>query len=121
MKQKTVKIILTLFIAVTAVLSAAAVYFIYFTDNAAKRVNIYSEGVKVRTVVLSDDDDYSFEIVNSAGGKNTVTVKDGMISVSDADCPDRVCVNTAAIKNDPHPIICVPNKLIISVEGAYSP
>lgn len=121
MKQKTIKVILALIIIFTLIAAAAAVYFIYFCGASTSKINIYSEGRLVRSVDLSESKNYSFDIINSKGNKNTVTVKDGMISVSDADCPDKICVNTAGIKGDPHPIICVPNQLIISAEGAYSP
>ncbi|MCH5323798.1 MAG: NusG domain II-containing protein [Eubacterium sp.] len=121
MKQKTIKIILSLVIVLILAAAAVSVYFIYFTGQGGATVNIYSEGELIKTVNPSTCGDMTFDVVNSSGGRNTVAVSDGMISVTGADCPDKVCVHTAGIKNDPHPIICVPNQLIISVEGAYGP
>ncbi len=52
------------------------------------------------------------------GGYNRVKVADGRVSVTDADCPDRVCVRTGAIDSQGQVIACLPHKLIITVEGA---
>lgn len=121
MKQLKIKFILMLIIVMILIASALGVYFIYFSGQSSTKVNIYSEGKLIRTLDLSSCSNQTFDIINSSGNKNTVTVSDGMIRVTEADCPDKVCVNTAGIKKDPHPIICVPNRLVISVEGAYSP
>ena len=49
---------------------------------------------------------------------NTVEIKDHMIHVSDADCPDRICVDTGWIGGDRKsvPIVCLPNQLVIEFE-----
>ena len=55
--------------------------------------------------------------VQSKWGSNTVTVKDGRVSVSDADCPDLVCVHTPALeKGSVGVIACLPHRLTVQVE-----
>ena len=52
-------------------------------------------------------------------GKNVVTVKDGSVSVTDADCRDKICVKSAPLKKDnaaTSVIVCLPHKLIITLE-----
>ncbi len=77
---------------------------------------IYSDGELIRTIELNENDDYSFEVISENGGSNTICVKGGKISVSHADCPDKICVNTAAISDGLQPIVCVPNRLVIRIE-----
>lgn len=52
------------------------------------------------------------------GGYNRVKIADGRVSVTDADCPDQICVRTGAIDSQGQVIACLPHKLIITVEGA---
>ncbi|MDD6282074.1 NusG domain II-containing protein [Oribacterium sp. HCP28S3_H8] len=49
---------------------------------------------------------------------NIVTIADQQVSVTEANCPDHICVQTGPItgKDDGKVIACLPHKLIISVE-----
>lgn len=51
-------------------------------------------------------------------GYNVVKVLDGYVFVSDANCPDKICVNTGKVKNVGDVIACLPHKTIITVTGA---
>ncbi len=50
-------------------------------------------------------------------GMNIVHVQPGAIGVIEADCPDRVCVNTGSITGGGIPIACVPHRLMITIES----
>ena len=54
----------------------------------------------------------SFTLESENGGYNTVTVKDGKIAVTDADCPDHYCMERGFC-NSGTPIVCLPHKLVI--------
>lgn len=45
------------------------------------------------------------------------TVRDGAVSVTESDCRDRVCVRTGAVSHMGEAIICVPNRVAVTVEG----
>lgn len=84
---------------------------------------IYSDGKLIKTVDLHSAEEQSFTVNSADGGYNIITVKDGSISVTDADCPDRICVMTAPISDGVQPIVCMPHKLVIRIEtkrGEYS-
>ena len=55
--------------------------------------------------------------VDTQYGHNTVHVEPGAISVTAADCPDRVCVSQGRISQSGMPIACVPHRLVIQIEG----
>lgn len=59
---------------------------------------------------------YDIEI-ETRWGRNTVHVEPGAISITEADCPDHVCVQRGAISGGGIPIICMPHRLIIEIEG----
>ena len=60
---------------------------------------------------------YSFTLEGPGGFSNTVLVEPGRICVSEADCPDQVCVHQGFISDRTVPIVCLPNKLIIEISG----
>ena len=51
------------------------------------------------------------------GGTNLLVVSDGVAYVSEADCPDKVCVRTGKISRSGERIICLPNRLEVKVVG----
>ena len=51
------------------------------------------------------------------GGSNTLVVGDGMAWVSEANCPDKVCMGMGKISRNGEFIACLPNRLIVVVEG----
>ena len=52
------------------------------------------------------------------GGSNTVRIQPGRICVSDADCPDRICVSQGWLSHQATPIVCLPHRLVIRLKGA---
>lgn len=60
---------------------------------------------------------YSFTVEDGAGGSNTILVEQGRIRVSEANCPDQVCVDQGWISNGTVPIVCLPHKLMIQIVG----
>lgn len=77
---------------------------------------IYSDGKLIKAIDLRNDGEQTFTVNSEDGGYNTITVKDGGISVTDADCHDRICVMTAPISDGIQPIVCMPHKLVIRIE-----
>ncbi len=53
------------------------------------------------------------------GNTGTIRIEsaNGKVRVSESSCPLKICVRTGWIKNAGEAIICVPNSMIIEVEG----
>ena len=51
------------------------------------------------------------------GGSNILVVEDGMAWVSEASCPDKVCMGMGKISKNGEFIACLPNRLIVVIEG----
>ena len=83
-------------------------------NTAVVRVN----GAEWARYPLSKDGEYAVETVY---GRNLVTVKDGRVSVTDADCPDKICVATRAASRVGETILCLPHRLSVTVEGSGDP
>ncbi|MBQ7266266.1 MAG: NusG domain II-containing protein [Firmicutes bacterium] len=68
--------------------------------------------IDLNTVTGTREFDIEYE-----GGHNTVEVQRGKIRIKEADCPDKVCVNTGYISTSAVPIVCLPHKLTITIDS----
>ena len=59
----------------------------------------------------------SFSLEGVGGLTNTIQVEPGRIRVSEAACPDQICVHQGWISDRTAPIVCLPNRLIIEITG----
>ena len=50
--------------------------------------------------------------------RNLLVIKDGQAYVSEADCPDKICVAHKPVQKKGETIICLPHKLVVEVQGA---
>lgn len=112
-------------IAVASVLTALAAavgIIVWLVIRNVPRENpaaeIYLNGELLKTVSLAEECEFT---VDCGNGHNTVTVRGGAVSVTEADCPDKVCVRTGAISGGAVPIVCLPHRLEIRiVDGSDS-
>lgn len=51
------------------------------------------------------------------GGTNILHIEDGKAWLSDANCPDKLCVRQGKISKEGETITCLPNKLTVTVYG----
>ncbi len=79
----------------------------------AQRIEIISEGKVLYTLSLSVDQAVT---VTTAMGTNTVTIRDGAVAVTAADCPDHYCMQRGWC-NSGADIVCLPNRLVIRFLG----
>ena len=78
--------------------------------GGGETVLVYQDGQLLRTLDLRQDTVFTVE---GPAGENTVTVTGGEVFVSQADCPDQVCVAHGFLVSGKEPIICLPNRLVI--------
>lgn len=50
-------------------------------------------------------------------GTNKLLIQDGKAEMTWADCPDQICVHHTAISRAGESIICLPNKVVVSIVG----
>lgn len=109
LKTKTWIVIISIIFAVSLICSLAALG----RPAESSLVEVVQEGQVIREIDLTTvTGEYSF-VVESENGSNTVTVQPGRICISEADCPDKTCVNQGWLNNSSLPIVCMPHRLII--------
>ena len=102
-------------IAVILIICAAASLLLLSPGDAATHAQISSNGKVIRTVDLRVDQE--FTVTLDDGSYNTVTVKDGKIAVTEASCPDGICVNHRSVSKQKQSITCLPNRLVVEIRN----
>ncbi len=103
--RKRLKIYLIIFAAAAV---SAGVYFL--TDNSGNIVTVKSNGEIIKIINLDEVyEPYSMTVEYC--GYNRIHVEQGKISVTEADCPDKLCVEQS--RNGTFPVVCLPHKLVI--------
>lgn len=102
-------------VLVIAALAVSAV--LYFCINAFnEKGDIVSVKVNDLTVAeLPINEDTVFEIETENGITNILEISDGTAKMISADCPDKICVNHKSISKNNETIVCLPNKVLITV------
>ena len=114
--NKTTRLILA---GLLLAMAASAVFLLLSGEEEGRPVaRITVNGVIVNEIDLTDvDEPYSFTVDGPGGFSNTIQVEPGRIRVSEAGCPDQVCVHQGYISDGTVPIVCLPNQLIIEITG----
>ena len=114
MDRKTKKWIIIL----AAVVIAGLVSYCLAMSTGGGTVAVISiDGEEYERIDLSKvTESYDIEL-STQYGHNTVHVSKGAIRVSESDCPDHICMNQGAITKSGVPIICMPHRLVIQIEG----
>ena len=53
--------------------------------------------------------------IGEGDAKNIIEIRDGKAYMREASCPDQLCVDQNEISFDKESIICLPNKVVITV------
>ena len=48
---------------------------------------------------------------------NILVIKDGKAEITEASCPDKLCVKQGNAEYDGQSIICLPNKVVVEIKG----
>ena len=58
--------------------------------------------------------------IEGEGGYNTLVILGGEVWLSEADCPNLLCVKTGKIRYAGQSIVCLPHKLAVRIAGGAS-
>jgi len=117
-RTRTWVIILAALAAFLALLS----FFSLTAKKEGKTVQILQDGLVIEEIDLSAvTSERSFTVEWTGGGSNLITVQPGRIRVTEADCPDRVCVDQGWLSDQAAPIVCMPHRLMIRIKDSGGP
>ena len=80
---------------------------------------VYVNGERLAAYAL--DTDCEVRLPSPDGRSfNVLVISDGAADVTDAGCPDKLCVHMPSIRYEGESIICLPNRLTVVIEGGES-
>lgn len=85
------------------------------TKEEGAYVVVKVDGKEVGQYSLAIDGEYELN-----GGTNVLRIEGGVAYLTEADCPDYLCVKQGKIHMTGETITCLPNKLTVTVYGADS-
>jgi hypothetical protein len=118
-KLKILDKIVIMALLILSILPAGIVMIANTTDE--NRVIVIAVDNKVAKTIpmtnLSESSTYEFKFNNNIG---YVEVKDGKVRMLKMDkeiCPDVICSETGWIDKAYQSIVCLPNKIVVTIEG----
>ena len=99
-------------IASLLLLSLLALLFITLTRKEGAAVEITVDGDVVATYSLFKNGEYELN-----GGTNTLVIENGVAYMDYSSCPDHVCGRKGKIRYAGQTIVCLPNKLTVTIVG----
>lgn len=103
-------------IAVVMLIALISAVIVYLTHNKGDMAVIKVDGNIVSELSLSDNTTITIE--GYQGGSNTVSIIDGKAYVSEADCPDEICVKTGGISRAGETIVCLPHRVVVEIKSS---
>lgn len=100
------------------VLAVSTVAALVLRQIPASRARIYQAGVLIESLDLAAVAEPYEIVVSNDSGLNVIEIERGRIRVSKADCRDGICVRQGWISSGVTPVVCLPNRLVISLEGS---
>ena len=96
-------------------LAAFALFFIFKEKQAREEdatAVVTVDGTEIARYSLNRNGTF---VLN--GGSNTLIVENGEAWISEANCPDKLCIGFGKISKNGEIIVCLPNRLIVVIEG----
>lgn len=96
---------------------------ILFLGMKFYQIKTTKNGVAVVTVDGAVYGEYPLHVdreekIEQDNGKfNLLIIKDGKADVTDASCRDKICVDHRSVNKNGESIVCLPNKVVVSVEN----
>ena len=114
--NKGAKLILA---ALVLAVAASGAWIAFGGGAEAGRVIVEVDG-EVYCEYDMDEVDGIVPISTPNGGENRLYVQDDLVYMDSANCPDKLCVKQGVIRDSTVPIVCLPNKVVVRIEGRDS-
>ena len=100
-------------ICILLVLALSVFLVVELTRREGAYVVVSIDGGEVCRYSLSEDGEFTLN-----GGTNTLVISGGKAYISEADCPDGLCVSQGKISRTGQTVVCLPNRVMLRIVGA---
>lgn len=85
----------------------------YFINiKSGENIEIYVNNKLYKTYSINDDEEIK---IKNEEGYNIVKIHNHGVEITEASCPDKVCVNSGFIMKSSESIVCLPNRVHIKI------
>lgn len=104
------------FIIIFCILTVAlaCMFMLYMNKDSKTCVKIYVDNELVATLPINEDCEFDIEGIN--GSHNLLAVENGKVYMKEADCPDKICIQTGIVTELTQTIVCLPNRIVVTIE-----
>ena len=130
--SKYAPIIMTVLLLLIAI--ASVIWIVLVKNTKGESVTIASNGVTLKTIDLNTiDGDLILTVINDPSDENSPYIVEGNkplgnhynviritregAEIIDSDCSTHICIHEGITDSPAKPIVCLPNKLLITVTG----
>jgi hypothetical protein len=99
-------------ISAILLISLLLLLVVMLSKEEGSAVVVEIDGMTVATYSLDQNGEYSLN-----GGTNVLVIEDGKAYLNYSNCPDHTCERTGKIRYAGQTIVCLPNRLSITVRG----
>ncbi len=103
-----------LFIIAVLILAGGIWLYTFLSRETGAEVVVSVAGEELYRMPLSEDAE---KLIGEGEKTNLLVISDSKAAITEAACPDHVCVNTGEISFNGQTIVCLPHKLVVSIEG----
>lgn len=75
---------------------------------------VYLDGKEKGRYPLSEDTTVE---IRQESSYNILQIRDGKADITEASCPDKVCVNHRPVNGQGESLVCLPNKMVVEIEN----
>lgn len=104
-------------VIITGFLVFAVVLFLvsaFVNRIPGDRVIVEVDGKEAVCFPLSENTEY---VIKGVHFTNTLVIRDGEAYISEAECPDKICVRHGNISKSGESIVCLPNRVVVKIAG----
>ena len=115
--MKNISVIRKADIFLAAFLIAAGIllsFVLSFGDSLGQTLVITVDGDEFGSYSLMEDRTIQ---IDKNGHHNTVSIKDGSVSMISSDCPGQDCVHQHSVSVSGETIVCLPNRVVLEITG----
>lgn len=112
MKKNDFILLAVIIVAALAAFGGVSLYSAISTR--ASEAVVYLDGEEQGRYPLSEDTTVE---IRQESGYNILQIRDGKADITEASCPDKVCVNHRAVSGQGESLVCLPNKMVVEIEN----
>lgn len=100
---------------ILAALIIAGIVFVWtqwLQKEEGARAVVYVDKEEYASYSLEQDGEYE---IQTERGKNLLIIQDGKADITEADCPDELCVKQKSIQKNGETIVCLPHRMVVEI------